>query len=291
MNNVQLWYSVLEQACFFGLIGLGFLLILEGAGFFNFAVGAYAMIGGTMASFLAMKWGLPIWPAVLIAVATAGLLAAATELAVVRPIQRRAGGVNLPALVAVIAALFAITQVAGLLFGRQQLPGLQLLPIPPIPLLGGYISTSMVGILILTVLAFGGISIWVRVTSTGRMLRAVGDNRPAAQILGLPTGRVRITAFVISGVVVALAGVVYASKGGVSWDRGLGWGLLGFLALVIGGGGSWWAPLVGGFILAVLQVFVPYYLSGHIADYIILGVALLFFLVRPKGLITRQVRI
>ncbi|MCU1480951.1 MAG: putative branched-chain amino acid transporter integral rane subunit [Subtercola sp.] len=291
MDHVQLWFSVVEQACFFGLLGLAYMLILEGAGFFNFAIGAYAMIGGLAAASFAKSMHLPVWLAVIAALVLAGLLAAFTEVGVVRPIQRRSGGARLPALVAVIAMLFAITQVAGLLFGRKQLAGQQLLVIDPLQIAGAYVSGPMIVTMALALVSFVGVSVWVRVTGTGRMLRAVGDNRPAAQLLGLPTSRVRITAFVIAGVIAAFAGISYAAKGGVSWDRGLGWALLGFLALVIGGSGSWWAPLLGGLILALLQVFVPFYLSGQFSDYAILAIALIFFAFRPRGLITRQVRI
>ncbi len=46
MTEPQLWFSVFEVGCFYGLIALGYLLILEGAGFFNFALGPFAMVAG-----------------------------------------------------------------------------------------------------------------------------------------------------------------------------------------------------------------------------------------------------
>lgn len=291
MNNIQLWFSVAEQACFFGLLGLGYLLILQGAGFFNFAIGPYAMVGGLSASTFAMAFQIPPWIAVVMAIALVAMLAAATEVLVVRPIQARDGGADLPALVAVAALLFGISQAAGLIFGRQQRPGLPLLTFPPFPFLGGFISPSMVLIGAVAILSFAGVSVWVRVSPTGRALRAVGDNRHAAQLLGLPVNRVRIAAFAVSGVICAAAGIAFATKAGVSWDRGLSWALLGFLSLVIGGTASWWAPLLGGAVLAALYVFVPYYLGGQYADYVILGIALIMFAFRPQGLLVRRVRV
>jgi branched-chain amino acid transport system permease protein len=291
MTDPQLWFSVVEEACFFGAIGLAYLLVLLGAGFFNFAVGAYTMIGGLAASWLVIMQGLPMWVSILLAVLFVSFLAVATEVAVVRPIQHRSSGAELPAIVAVAAMLFGLSQAAGVILGRQQLPGQGLLDFAPFEVAGGFVTPAAVVIVTLAGVAFASVMVWSRITATGRALRAVGDNRTAAELLGLPVSRVRLTSFALSGLIAAGAGIAFSAKAGVAWDRGLNWALLGFLALVIGGTGSWWAPLLGGFVLALLHVFIPFYLSGEFTDYAILGIALAFFSVRPRGITGRHVRV
>jgi branched-chain amino acid transport system permease protein len=214
-----------------------------------------------------------------------------TELLVVRPIERRSGGSEFPALVAVAALLFGLSQGAGLLFGRLPLPGRQLLDVAPLRLGGLTVAPSTLVLVGLTAVAFGGIALLARRTATGRALRAVGDNREAARILGLRVGRVRLIAFAVSGLIAALAGVAFAARGGVTYDVGLHWALLGFLAVVIGGTGSWFAPLLGGLVLGLAEVMVPYYTGGEYADYAVLVCALVFFGLRPQGLFTRTVRV
>jgi branched-chain amino acid transport system permease protein len=71
---------------------------------------------------------------------------------------------------------------------------------------------------------------------------------------------------------------------------GLDWALDGFLALVIGGTGAVWAPLAGGFILAVAQIFVPFYFGGSSVSYVLLALAIVFFAFRPEGIFSRRVR-
>lgn len=288
--TLDLWISAIQMGCFFGLLALAYYLVLVGAGFFNFAIGPYAMVSGLFASYLVIEEDVPVWPAVAIAVATAIVLAVATELLVVRPVQKRSGGGELPALVAVAAVLFAVQQVAGDQLGYLTLPGQQLLQIDPIKLGDTLLQPSALLMVLATIVAFGGIAAWIRYTRSGRLLRAVGDSKAAATLLGLPVNRVRLVAFVLSGLLAAVAGVLFASKAGVNNLSGLSWAVSGFLALVIGGSGSVMAPLFGGLLLGVVEVFVPFYLGGQSHVYAMLIIALIFFAVKPEGLFVKRVR-
>jgi branched-chain amino acid transport system permease protein len=290
VTDVQLWLSAAEVGCFFGLLALAYLLILEGAGFFNFALGPYAMVAGLATTWLVVEKELSLWPAVAVAVLIVVALAAATELLVVRPIEARTGGNELSALVAVAAILFAIEQGAGFVFGRRQMPGQLLVRFDPLEVGDAFLQPSAAVLLAVTVVVFVAVAAWLRVGGTGRLLRAIGDNKEAAAVLGLPVSRARLTAFVLGGLVAAAAGLLYAPKAGVGFETGLSWTLSGFLALVVGGTGTVWAPLVGGLLVGGVEVFVPYYLGSAAPNYVILGIALVFFAFRPEGMFTRRIR-
>ncbi|MEV6741471.1 ABC transporter permease [Streptomyces sp. NPDC051104] len=83
----------------------------------------------------------------------------------------------------------------------------------------------------------------VRRTTFGRQLVAVGDNRQASRLSGLPVRRVLITVYVISGVLAALAGVLIVSHGAEAdpANQGLNMELNAITAVVVGG-----TPLSGG---------------------------------------------
>jgi branched-chain amino acid transport system permease protein len=291
MNDPQLWISAAELGCFFGLLALSYYVVLAGTGFFNFAVGPYAMVSGLATTWLVLYHGFELWVAVAVAMVATMVLAAVTELMVVRPVQRRSGRSELPALVAVTAVLFAIEQLAGVIFGYTTLPGQQLLNIQPITIGSSIILPADVLEGIVTVVIFGGMALWVRLSRTGRLLRAVGDSRDAASLLGLPVNRIRLVAFVLSGLLAGVAGLLFAPKAGVSSTSGLDWALSGFLALVVGGTATVWAPLVGGLILGALQVFIPFYFGGPSLSYLLLVLAIIFFAFRPQGIFARRVRV
>ena len=93
MNDPQLWISAIEIGCFFGLIALSYLLILVGSGFFNFAIGPYAMLGGLSTSWLVVRQGLTVPVAMLLGILLVVVVSAITELAVVRQVQKKSGKV------------------------------------------------------------------------------------------------------------------------------------------------------------------------------------------------------
>ncbi|MEU4014740.1 branched-chain amino acid ABC transporter permease [Microbacterium sp. NPDC028030] len=291
MTDPQLWLSVLEIGSFFGLIALAYQLTLIGAGFFNFAIGPYAMAAALGASWLTLEIGLPIALSLVLGLVIAVVASGLTELLVVRQVQKRSGRGELPALVAVTAVLFIVQQGAGAIFGRPALPGQVLFSFGPWQIGSAYISGTAVVLIVATALIFLAVSLWMRHSRTGRLLRAVGDNRGAAALLGLPVGRIRLIAFLLAGLIAGAAGLLYAPKTGVAFTSGLSWTLVGFLALVIGGTGRTWAPLLGGFVLGAIQVFAPFYFGSMGPTTMVLLIALLFFAFRPQGLFSTRVRI
>lgn len=288
--SAQLWVSVIELGCFFALVALSFLLVLEGAAVFNFAIGPYAMVAGLTVSALSSDLGWPPALAVLAGLAVSVALSLLTDLVVIRPITARLGGNELPALVAVAATLFLLEQLSGVVFGRESRPGQPVLPGGPIRVGGVTVTVSQLLLVVVTAVVFGTVFWWLRRTSGGRMLRAIGDNTAAARLLGLPVVRARVIAFALAGLVAGLAGLLFAPKAGVVFTSGLQWTLWGFVALVVGGTGSVWGPLLGGLLLAFVQIFAPYWLGSATMDYAVLAVALVFFAFRPTGLLTRRVR-
>lgn len=291
MTDPQLWLAAAEIGCFFALIALSMYLVVVGADFFNFAAGPYAMAAAMLTGYATTTWGLPVLLGALLGIVSGAIIAIITEITVVRPVQRRSGGAELPALVAVTATLFAIQQLAGTVFGRTPLSVHNLLPISDFHLGRVSIQGSTLTIVLVTAVVLVATIVWLRSSTTGQLLRAVGDNHEAAQTIGIGVNRVRLWAFGISGAIAAIAGIVFAAKSGVQFTSGLSWTLTGFLALVVGGTGKAWAPLIGGLALGCVQVFGGYYFGATGSSIAIFLLALVFFAFRPEGLFQRKVRI
>ena len=215
-------------------------------------------------------------------------LAGATELVVVRPVQKRAGRANCPALVAVAAVLFAIQQLAGLVFGYVTLPGQQLVTFDPVKIGDAPLQPSAVLLLAMTVVVFAAAARGIRYTR-GRPAAARGRRqhspRPAARPAGEPDPADRVPGV---GLLAGIAGMLFAPKAGVGSLRA-GWTLTGFLAMVVGGTGSCGRRCSAGCVLGGVEVFVPYYFGGQSHVYGMLLVALVFFAFKPEGLFVRRV--
>ena len=286
----QLLISTMEVGSFYALIAIGYYLILQGAAFFNFAAGGYVMVSGLGAAWAKQVHGWPAVAAVIFGVGLAVVLSVLTEIIVVRSVERRTEG-ELPALIAVVAILFVLEQAAGTVFGRRSLPGARLLTFGPIRIGGFIIPPAGAVLIVVSIVVLIVLWVWLSRASHGRMLRAVGDNLVAARRLGFPVARVRLAAFAAAGVAFGAAGVLIAPKAGIGFGSALGFSLFGFLALVLGGTGAYWAPILGGYLLAAVQIYSSFYLGAAYIDYSTLVLAVILFAFRPEGLVSRQVRL
>ncbi|HEY5104499.1 MAG TPA: branched-chain amino acid ABC transporter permease [Acidimicrobiales bacterium] len=146
-----------------------------------------------------------------------------------------------------------------------------------------YISYVSLGVLAVAVLVLGMLQLFLSKTGIGRLIRAVADDREAAQLSGANYRHIFGIAAAIAFATVALAGIAYGmatqfapTSGGINL-------LYAFEAVVIGGIGSLWGTLVGGIALGIAQQF-----GAHInLQYQVLAGNILFLLVlavRPQGL-------
>jgi branched-chain amino acid transport system permease protein len=150
-----------------------------------------------------------------------------------------------------------------------------------------YISYISLTVLITAIVVLGALQLFLSKTGTGRLIRAVADDREAAQLSGANYRHIFGIAAAIAFATVALAGIAYGMMTEIAPTSG-GINLLyAFESVVIGGIGSLWGTLVGGVLLGIAQQvgaqINPEYqvLAGNLLFLIILGV-------RPHGLFGKK---
>jgi branched-chain amino acid transport system permease protein len=150
-----------------------------------------------------------------------------------------------------------------------------------------YISYVSLAVLAAAVIVLALLQLFLSYTGTGRLVRAVADDREAAQLSGANYRHIFGIAAAIAFATVAMAGIAFGmmtqfapTSGGVNL-------LFAFEAVVIGGIGSLWGTLVGGIALGVAQQF-----GAHLnPQYQVLAGNLLFLVVlaiRPQGLFGKR---
>jgi branched-chain amino acid transport system permease protein len=143
-------------------------------------------------------------------------------------------------------------------------------------------------IFVLAVVVLLGLQYYMSSTKYGRLIRAVADDREAAQLSGADYRHVFGVCAAIAFGTVALAGTAYGMTTTIDPTTGTQTILLfAFAAVVIGGLGSLWGTLLGGVILGVAQqIGAQLNLSWELlAGYVIFLVVLI---VRPQGLTSRR---
>jgi rhamnose transport system permease protein len=141
---------------------------------------------------------------------------------------------RIPSLVVTLAALYVIRGIDVLVVGGGQVVASSLpnafIEIPKKTFLGIPILAVVVALIVATA------AYYLRSYRSGRELYAVGSNPAAAQLAGLPAGRRVFTAFVLSGAIAGIAGVIYAARyGTIDSTAGSGYELQVIAAVVVGG--------------------------------------------------------
>ena len=133
-----------------------------------------------------------------------------------------------------------------------------------------------------------GLQYFLSSSRYGRMIRAVADDKEAAQLSGIDYRHVFGIAAAIAFGTVALAGIGYGMYSQFSPTTGTDTILLfAFAAVVIGGLGSLWGTLLGGVVLGVAQQIGS---QINVSDQVLAGyiVFLLVLILRPQGLTSRR---
>jgi branched-chain amino acid transport system permease protein len=150
-----------------------------------------------------------------------------------------------------------------------------------------YISYVSLVVLAVAVVVLGALQLFLSKTSSGRLIRAVSDDREAAQLCGANYKHVFGVAASIAFATVALAGISFGMMTEFAPTSGGSNLLFAFEAVVIGGIGSLWGTLIGGIALGVAQQFGAHFnpayqvLAGNVLFLVVLAV-------RPQGLFGRK---
>ena len=284
----------IQTGSIYGLVGLGINVIFGATSVFNFAQGDMVMVGGMLGVSLWIATGLPFGLALLVVMAVAALIGGGTELVAVRGTARFRHSTVLW-IISTLGVSIIIEAVTTLLAvrhnsdnGTRNFPNYvpwhaitigKLLIIPQRAIL----FPIALGVTTLVWLCF-------RYTFWGRGLSAMAFDREGAAMRGLPVGRLAVLAFAIGGTLAGFGGFVAGPITQASVTLGFGITLKGFIAATIGGIPELWGPLLGGVILGIAEQLTTVYWDASFTNLVALGLLLVVLMVRPNGIIGRQVR-
>ena len=121
-------------------------------------------------------------------------------------------------------------------------------------------------------------------TRPGKAIRAVANNRMAAELMGIPSARVLALSFGLGTMMAAVAGGLIATFFPFTILSGGPYELKSFVICVLGGLGNPLGALVGGLILGGLEGLIPTFMPVSWVPVVEFGLFVLVLLVRPSGL-------
>ena len=124
----------------------------------------------------------------------------------------------------------------------------------------------------------------------GKAMRAVSEDKDAAQLMGINVNKTIAITFAIGSALAAIAGVLLCSAyPALTPTTGSMPGIKAFTAAVFGGIGSIPGAMIGGVLLGVIEIFSKSYISSELADAIVFGVLIVVLLVKPTGLLGKKI--
>ena len=133
-------------------------------------------------------------------------------------------------------------------------------------------------------LATAGLYFFLRRTRSGRYIRAVANNRAAAELVGVPSSRILALSFGLGTMLAAVSGTLIATLFPFTILSGGGYELKSFVIGVLGGLGNPIGALFGGLILGTLEGVIPAFMETSWVPVVEFVLFIMILLVRPSGL-------
>ena len=268
--------DIATTAAILFIVAVGLLAIFGVLKIINFAHGAWLTIGGYCAV-VATKLGLNAWAALPLAFVVGALFGGAAEMLIIRPLYRR----PLDAILATWGLGIVIGQLITLGFGRDVQLTRSLMS-GTVPVLGVDYSASRLFTLVAALVIGAAFALTLQGTRLGLSARAVIMTETLARGLGIDTGRVRLTTFMIGAGLAALAGVLLTPMTSVDPNMGVAW-LIGAFMLVMVADTSYVALAVACLVFGGAQVLVSTFVNPVLGSISVAVLAALVLRVSPRG--------
>jgi len=269
----------------YALLALGFTLIFGILGVVNFGHGGFYVLGGYVAYACVQHLGLPYPLAVLAAaVVTAGLGYVFEYFLLERLVDD-----HLATLMLTLGFYMAMTTGVLVTFGPES-PEFRF-PLSGALRSGGiYIPLENFVVLTVCLITIGMVYVLMYFTDFGRALRALADDRAVAMAQGLRPRLLFPAAFALATGLAGLTGALVTPILALAPHIGDSVLAISFITVILGGLGSIGGATTAAFVVGLVEAFSSVYLGGSMGALTLFVLVLVILVVRPSGLVGREVR-
>ncbi|MDG5777891.1 branched-chain amino acid ABC transporter permease [Haloarculaceae archaeon H-GB1-1] len=280
-----------------GSIGLS--LVYSIADFANFAhgdtmtIGAYGalvtfgLVGGVGGTFLGLPLGFYI--ALVVGMGLAAVVAVITHVFVYRPLSTTSIGLLITSIGVAFVYRAGLQAIFGTDFRNYDVPRSG--PLPFIQdSLGIAVTARGLAIVVLAAILVAGTHALLQYTTLGRKMRAMADNPDLARVSGIRTKRVILATWVIGSALAAAGGVFLGLFSQIDPRIGFDLLLIIFAAVILGGIGSVYGAMLGGFLIGMIHELTPLLKDVGIpigiqyAPAVAFVIMVVVLLARPRGI-------
>ena len=292
--------NAMTLGAIYALVALGYTMVYGIIELINFAHGDVFMVGSFVALYFMAgplgQTGTVNNPLLLIGLLLATFAVAMTAMGLInvtierfayRPLRHAP---RLAPLITAIGVSLILQNIVQILVGTGDRPVPQIFPKIRFEVFGASIALLNAVIVVIALLLMFALTLFVGRTRLGRAMRATAQDQQAAQLMGVDLNQTIAITFLIGGALAGAAGVFQSQYFGfVRFDLGFNSGLKAFTAAVLGGIGNLTGAVLGGFIIAFIEVFTQANDQSRWSQAIVFVVLISVLVFRPAGLLGQQI--
>ncbi len=284
---IQTLVSGLSLGSIYALMALGYTMVYGIAKMLNFAHGDVIMVGAYAVIVSVNQLHMPGALGALVSILVCALLGVIIEFLAYKPLRQSP---PLTVLITAIGVSYLLENAALLIFGSEQKSSPVLIHLPNVTVGGVTMDGITLGTLGITALIMVGMTLFINKTRMGKAMRAVSEDKGAAELMGISVNRTISVTFAIGSALAAVASIFYgAAYTYITPMTGAMPGIKAFTAAVFGGIGSIPGAMLGGILLGLIEQVSKTYLSSLWADAIVFGVLVIVLVVKPTGLLGKKI--
>lgn len=275
-------FDIVSFGAIIVLVVMGLGVIASMMGIFNFAHGEFVLLGAYTV-YLTHSRGYPVWLGMLLAPVVVAIVGVLLERGIIRHFYA-----------APVVAMLG-TYAIGLVI-RETVRGLigGLYHAVPDPLIGSFslgpltVSRWRCVIIVVTVCVLVAGWLLLSRTGLGLRIRAALENPGLARASGISTDRIYALTFSAGAALAGLAGALIVPIFSMFADLGVRFLIQGFLAVLLGGIGTFEGPALGAAVIGILSASLPWLLSPVLADVLVFVIAIVIVKFRPAGFLSHE---
>ncbi len=270
----------------YAIIALGYTMVYGIAKMLNFAHGDVIMIGGYMAFCSTSYLGWPVIPSVLFSIIVCTMLGIVIERLAYKPLRDAS---SLAVLITAIGVSYFLQNAALLIWSSNPKAFPNMVELPNLVIGDIQISSVAIVTIIACIVIMIALTMFTTKTKLGKAMRAVSEDKGAAQLMGINVNATISMTFAIGSGLAAIAGVLLCSAYPTLMPTtGAMPGIKAFTAAVFGGIGSIPGAMLGGILLGIIEIFAKAYISTQLSDAIVFAVLIIVLIVKPTGLLGKK---
>ncbi|MDD6812296.1 MAG: branched-chain amino acid ABC transporter permease [Lachnospiraceae bacterium] len=271
----------------YAIIALGYTMVYGIAMMLNFAHGDVIMVGGYMAFCATSYMGWPAIPSVLFSIFICTILGIVIERLAYKPLRN---ATSLAVLITAIGVSYFLQNAALLIWSSNPKAFPNMVTLPTLVIGDLQISSVTLVTILACIVIMVALTLFTGKTKMGKAMRAVSEDKDAAQLMGINVNATISLTFAIGSGLAAIAGVLLCSAYPTLMPTtGAMPGIKAFTAAVFGGIGSIPGAMLGGILLGIIEIFGKAYISTQLSDAIVFAVLIIVLIVKPTGLLGKKV--